>query len=84
MLTLEGSRERKDTRRVEDELRTHSFRYRWQESSTDAPPILKDREFEARGEQEISEKMEELVTYKEQWDKFQTDACYIDEEGEVC
>jgi hypothetical protein len=83
MITLRGSREREDTRRVEELLRHHAFRYRWEGASTEELPVLKDRDFEATGEKEISEKMDELVEYKKEWDKFQTDACYIEDDGTV-
>jgi hypothetical protein len=83
MIILRGSREREDTQRAEELLRTHSFNYRWKEAPAETPPVLEDRDFQATGEDEISKKMEELVAYKEQWDKFQTDACYIEEDGEV-
>lgn len=46
-------------------------------------PVLEDRDFRAVGEDEIVRKEEELVAYKERWDRFQTDACYIEDDGEV-
>ncbi|MFP4331408.1 MAG: hypothetical protein ACLFP6_11880 [Spirochaetaceae bacterium] len=83
MITLRGSRERDDTKQVEEFLQTHSFRYRWENAPRGRPPELEDRDFRAVGEDEIAAKEDELVAYKEQWDKFQTDACYIEEDGEV-
>ena len=83
MITLRGAKEREDTKRAEEELRRHSFRYEFEPAPPEEPPALTDRDSEAVGEEEITRKLERLVAYKEQWDKFQTDACYIEEDGEI-
>jgi hypothetical protein len=33
---------------------------------------------------EIHTYLEEMKKYKSDWEKFQTDACYIDDDGSVC
>jgi glutaredoxin len=47
------------------------------------PPVLVDDEEVIQGRDNILAHLEELKDFKAQWDKFQTDACYCDEEGNV-
>jgi hypothetical protein len=46
-------------------------------------PILIDGEDVVQGQEEIHKYLEKLKTFKQEWDKFQSDACYCDDEGEV-
>ena len=40
MITLRGSKEREDTKRAEEELRRHSFRYEFEPAPPEEPPAL--------------------------------------------
>jgi len=44
------------------------------------PPVLIDGEEVIEGSKAILEHLEHLEHFKEWWDKFQSDACYCDEE----
>lgn len=47
-------------------------------------PAIKDDEKIIMGEAEIKVYLEELKKVVADWRKFQGDACYIDEDGQVC
>jgi len=47
------------------------------------PPVLVDEKEVIQGRENILRHMEELEDFKEQWYKFQSDACYCDEEGNI-
>ena len=46
-------------------------------------PVLVDEGVIYQGREAILAHLEELESFKELWDKFQSDACYCDEEGNV-
>lgn len=47
------------------------------------PPVLVDEKEVVQGKENILRHLEELEEFKEQWYKFQSDACYCDEEGNI-
>ena len=47
-------------------------------------PVLRDGARTASGDEEISAFLAELRHDVALWQKFQTDACYIDDDGGVC
>lgn len=47
------------------------------------PPALLDEGRWVQGQPAILEHLKELAAFKQEWEKFQTDACYCDEKGEV-
>ncbi len=49
----------------------------------DALPVLVDDGAVVQGAEAIFERLEELEGFREQWYRFQSDACYCDEEGNV-
>jgi glutaredoxin len=48
-----------------------------------SPPVLEDDERLVHGSEAIQEYLEDLEGFKAQWDRFQTDACYCDDEGGI-
>ena len=46
-------------------------------------PLLHDGEEWVAGHEAITAHLENLADFKALWDKFQTDACYCDEHGNV-
>lgn len=46
-------------------------------------PALLDGEKTFCGKESILEHLEELEKFKTEWDKFQSDACYCDDEGDI-
>jgi len=46
------------------------------------PPVLIDEGCIIQGSKAILVYLEKLETFKEWWDKFQSDACYCDEEAD--
>lgn len=46
-------------------------------------PFLIDGADTIQGTKNIKDHLEELGLFKAQWDKFQSDSCYCDEEGEI-
>ncbi len=46
-------------------------------------PVLIDGDRVIEGDEPILKHLEELAAVKALWDKYQTDACYCDEEGRV-
>jgi len=50
---------------------------------TDQFPVLKDNGKMVQGEKEILRYLEEYKKLKDEWDKFQSDACYCDDEGNI-
>ncbi|OHB80447.1 MAG: hypothetical protein A2Z25_08855 [Planctomycetes bacterium RBG_16_55_9] len=47
------------------------------------PPILVDGRDVIQGSKEIIAHLEELEQFKELWYKFQSDACYCNEQGDI-
>ncbi len=47
-------------------------------------PVLYEEDRETRGARAIMDRIGEIVRYKAEWDRFQSDACYIEEDGSVC
>lgn len=47
------------------------------------PPVLVDEKEIIQGKDNILKHLEKLEEFKEQWYKFQSDACYCDEEGNI-
>ncbi|MEJ2635388.1 MAG: hypothetical protein P8184_08860 [Calditrichia bacterium] len=46
-------------------------------------PALLDGEKIFSGKESILEHLEELEKFKAEWDKFQSDSCYCDDEGDI-
>ena len=47
------------------------------------PPVLVDGDELIQGSEAIAAHLECLAGFKAEWEKFQSDACYCDEEGRV-
>jgi glutaredoxin len=47
-------------------------------------PVIADGDALVSGDAEIHAYLAELTGELEQWRKFQTDACYIDDKGQTC
>lgn len=47
-------------------------------------PALRDDDEILTGEEAIRARLDSLRELMRDWDRFQSDACYIDEEGAVC
>jgi glutaredoxin len=47
-------------------------------------PVIEDGEQWVSGEAALNDYLEELTRVTDQWRKFQTDACYIDDKGKSC
>lgn len=47
------------------------------------PPVLVDDKETIQGSKNIVKRLEKLEKFKALWEKFQSDACYCDEEGNV-
>jgi len=52
-------------------------------ANTGRPPILVDGSDVITGSKDIIAHLEELEQFKELWYKFQSDACYCDEQGNI-
>ncbi|MBD3223377.1 MAG: hypothetical protein GF313_01505 [Caldithrix sp.] len=50
---------------------------------TESVPVLVDEGRQFAGEEVIMEHLRELENYKSDWDKFQSDSCYCDDDGDV-
>lgn len=50
----------------------------WQEL-----PVLEDSGTIIQGQQNILNYLEKLPSFKKEWDKFQSDSCYCDAEGNI-
>jgi glutaredoxin len=48
------------------------------------PPALQDNGQTITGHEAIAAHLKELETFVAAWRKFESDACYIDDEGETC
>ncbi|MEJ2049323.1 MAG: glutathione S-transferase N-terminal domain-containing protein [Calditrichota bacterium] len=46
-------------------------------------PVMEDGEEIIQGHDQILHHLEELENFKAEWDKFQSDACYCDDEGNI-
>jgi hypothetical protein len=46
-------------------------------------PLLMDSKKHIEGEKNIVAYLEELHKFKEEWDKFQSDSCYCDDDGNI-
>jgi len=49
----------------------------------DSLPVLRDGDEVFQGSKAVADHLEEMKDFKEQWYKFQSDACYCDEEGNI-
>lgn len=47
-------------------------------------PVIQDDEKFIVGEREVKAYLPKLEKYVEEWNKFQSDACYIDGDGGLC
>ncbi len=47
-------------------------------------PVLIDNGEAISGEQDLKARLKELKRIMRLWDKFKSDACYIDEDGTIC
>lgn len=47
-------------------------------------PVLRDGDRIASGRDDIREFLEDIHRLVENWRKFQSDSCYLDDEGDVC
>ena len=46
-------------------------------------PLIIDEGKIIKGEEEIYRYLDEMREFKKKWDKFQSDACYCDDEGKI-
>jgi len=46
-------------------------------------PVLRDGDEVFEGSKAVADHLEEMKEFKRQWYKFQSDACYCDEEGNI-
>lgn len=54
------------------------------EDPTTRSPVLRDGGRIATGDEEIAAFMAELRRDVALWQKYQTDACYVDDDGDIC
>jgi hypothetical protein len=47
-------------------------------------PVLLDNGDTVSGEEELKARLKELKRIMDLWDKFKSDACYIDDDGTIC
>ncbi|GAB4298869.1 MAG: hypothetical protein Kow0098_24660 [Ignavibacteriaceae bacterium] len=47
-------------------------------------PVIRDEGKIYQGEQQVSAYLDQLSRLVEQWRKFQSDSCYIDDNGDIC
>jgi hypothetical protein len=83
-----------DADRIEEALRDLSAAYRVHRVSPGEAnvllgrdivlPALRDGGHVASGDAAICAFLDETARTLERWRKFQTDACYLDDDGEVC
>lgn len=84
MLTLYVHPDREDGAELRQELLDRSLRFEERETGYDREPRLVDANLDATGTREIYQALEELDAYTAEWYKFQSDACFIDNDGSVC
>jgi len=84
MLRLRGGARREDTQRVRDEIATLCLQLADETAECAGPPELIDGEVRVSGEEACRRHLESLAEIKAEWDRFQSDACYIDDDGRVC
>lgn len=65
-----------DTETVEDETSLPG--------DVDDLPALRDEEKVVTGETALREHLDHLRDLMEDWDRFQSDACYVEEDGSIC
>ncbi len=71
--------------RIEDRLRDLVVRYRVELTggeSADRPAIWDQRRIE--GEAALARYLDELEQFVAEWRKFESDACYLEDDGTVC
>lgn len=47
-------------------------------------PVLQEGKRFIYGEKQIQGYLQELKAFKQKWEKFQGDSCYLDEDGRIC
>lgn len=83
MLTLRGDPDREDTQRIRGVLEDLSLQFDDRTGAGGGPPILADFDFRDEGAAACERRLEELEQTKAEWDRFQSDACYIGDDGDV-
>ncbi|OGB69041.1 MAG: hypothetical protein A2Y94_11430 [Caldithrix sp. RBG_13_44_9] len=63
---------------LSDQQNSISENSNWQEL-----PALEDSGTIIQGQQNILNYLEQLQSFKKEWDKFQSDSCYCDAEGNI-
>lgn len=91
MLEVYGDRQDRKTAAVIRRLDDLVLAYRLVEvasadglDGTDKLPALKDGSRVVSGEAAIERYLVHLEKEKELWDRFQSDSCYVDDDGSVC
>ncbi len=54
-----------------------------EDTSHNTLPVLVDGDTVIEGMEAVSDHLEDVEEFKRQWYKFQSDACYCDEEGDI-
>ena len=84
MLTLYTYSGDDDSLRVREALRDRALRFEERALDSPGPPRLVDRDIDATGVEEIATALESLDEFAREWYRFQSDSCYIDDDGTVC
>lgn len=69
---------------IAEQLRDMVVAFEEVEDPAAGSPVLRDEGRVASGEEEIASFLAELRRDVALWQKFQTDACYIDDDGGIC
>lgn len=91
MLELYRSAESSLADEVEEQLEEMVAAYRTEVvadsdsvSFSDELPAIRDGEEVVTGEENLLEYLDELRDLLDEWDRFGSDACYIEEDGSIC
>jgi hypothetical protein len=67
---------------IKEEIQRLCLRCNYHPMAEKTQLIVEDKIY--RGSEEIIQQLRALELYKEEWDRFQSDACYVNEDGTVC
>jgi len=84
MITLKGDPRKEATQRVRERIASLCLWVQDECSEEGQELVLSAPDFLVRGEKGIQEKLDELEEYKAEWDRFQSDACYVNKDGSTC
>jgi hypothetical protein len=80
MILLIGNKNDENFRKVAEELKNMSLKFKIIHKPQH-PLTLKDQDSSSQGLNQIYEKLKHLQQFKDNWYRFQSDACYVDEKG---